>query len=125
MRIGLEVGPPGTLSTSIMSRNSRQVAPARFRGVTRDRKRTMALDRLESFAVLRDVVAEVLAIDADQVLEDAKFREDLDADSLDLVEIVMLLEDRLGISLPGQGLREIATVGQALDLWMAHAQASS
>jgi acyl carrier protein len=85
----------------------------------------MALDRLESFAVLRDVVAEVLAIDADQVLEDAKFREDLDADSLDLVEIVMLLEDRLGISLPGQGLREIATVGQALDLWMAHAQASS
>ena len=79
---------------------------------------------MESMAVLRDVVAEVLAIDADKVHEEARFREDLAADSLDLVEIVMLLEDRLGLSLPGQGLKEVATVGQALDLWMARAKAS-
>jgi acyl carrier protein len=76
------------------------------------------MDRLTNLAVLREVVAEVLAIDPESVVEEAALREDLKADSLDLAEIVMALQDRLGVSLPEQGLKEITTVGQALD-WVS------
>jgi acyl carrier protein len=68
------------------------------------------------FETLKSAAAEVLGVDEAQVTEDARFKDDLDADSLDLVELVMALEERLDISVPEEELEGIDTVGQALDL---------
>ena len=59
---------------------------------------------------------EVLSVDDAQVKMDAKFADDLDADSLALVEIIMAVEDRLDIQVPEEELKDIQTVGAALDL---------
>jgi Acyl carrier protein len=90
----------------------------RRRAATGPDKEITGVDRQKSLAVLQEAVAEVLAIDAGAVVEEATFREDLGADSLDLVEIVLALEDRLGVSLPQQGLKDITTVGEALS-WVS------
>ena len=50
------------------------------------------------------------------MVEEARFKEDLDADSLDLVELVMGLEERFDISVPEEDLEGVLTVGQAVDL---------
>ncbi len=59
---------------------------------------------------------EVLSVDADQVKLDAKFADDLDADSLDLVEFVMALEEEFDINVDEQELEGVDTIGQAFDL---------
>ena len=59
---------------------------------------------------------EVLSVDEDQVVPEAKFGDDLDADSLDLVELVMALEEEFDIKVPEEELEGIETVGQAYDL---------
>jgi acyl carrier protein len=58
----------------------------------------------------------VLVVDADKVTLEADFAEDLDADSLDLVELVMALEDEFDVSIEEDELEGIATVAQAVDL---------
>ena len=67
-------------------------------------------------AALREVAVEVLSVEPDTVTEEARFKEDLDADSLDLVELVMGLEERFDIAVPEEDLEGVATVGQAVDL---------
>ena len=62
---------------------------------------------------------------ARRVTEDARFKEDLDADSLDLVELVMGLEERFDISVPEEDLEGVNTVGQAVDLVMAKVAAKA
>ena len=57
--------------------------------------------------------------------EDARFKEDLDADSLDLVELVMGLEERFDISVPEEDLEGVATVGQAVDLVLSKVAAKA
>ena len=52
----------------------------------------------------------------DQVVPDAKFGDDLDADSLDLVELVMALEEEFGVEVPEEELEGVETVGQAYNL---------
>ena len=74
------------------------------------------MDRQEVLAGLADVVVELLGVSADQVTEDARFDEDLDVDSLGLVEFVMAVEDRFEIKVPEEKLEGISTVGQAADL---------
>jgi acyl carrier protein len=74
------------------------------------------MERDKALGVLREVAVEVLSVEPDQVTEDARFKEDLDADSLDLVEMVMGLEERFDISVPEEDLEGVTTVGQALDL---------
>jgi acyl carrier protein len=74
------------------------------------------MDRAEAFAILKEAAVEVLAVDSSAVTEEARFKEDLDADSLDLVEFVMALEERFDISVPEEDLEGIETVGQALTL---------
>jgi acyl carrier protein len=64
----------------------------------------------------RKCAVDVLSVDADKVTPDAKFGDDLDADSLDLVELVMALEEEFGIAVPEEELSDIRTVGQAFDL---------
>jgi acyl carrier protein len=64
----------------------------------------------------RKCAVEVLSVDADKVTPDAKFGEDLDADSLDLVELVMALEEEFEITVPEEELEGVETVGQAYKL---------
>ena len=68
------------------------------------------------FATVKEATVEVLGVDAAAVTEDAKFGEDLDADSLDLVELVMALEERLDVTIPEEELENITTVGDAVAL---------
>jgi acyl carrier protein len=70
----------------------------------------------ELFARFRKCAVEVLSVEEDKVTPDAKFGDDLDADSLDLVELVMSLEEEFGIEVPEEDLEGIETVGQAYDL---------
>jgi len=74
------------------------------------------MDRSDALSTMKEVAAEVLSVDPDQVTEEARFKEDLDADSLDLVEFVMALEERFDISVPEEDLEGIETVGAALTL---------
>ncbi len=59
---------------------------------------------------------ETLSVDAAQVTKEATFAEDLDADSLDVVELVMALEEEFGIEVPEEELQDVTTVGQAFDI---------
>jgi acyl carrier protein len=77
------------------------------------------MEREEVVVALREVAVDVLSVDADAVVEDARFKEDLDADSLDLVELVMGLEERFDISVPEEDLENVGTIGQAVDLVLA------
>ena len=74
------------------------------------------MEREDALAALREVAVEVLSVEPDAVTEDARFKEDLDADSLDLVELVMGLEERFDIAVPEEDLENVTTVGQAVDL---------
>ncbi|MCH9814219.1 MAG: acyl carrier protein [Epsilonproteobacteria bacterium] len=63
---------------------------------------------------IKEVVVEQLNCNADEVKEDSKFVEDLGADSLDVVELVMALEEKFDIEIPDSDAESIATVGDAL-----------
>ena len=83
------------------------------------------MERDEAVGALREVAVEVLSVEPDVVTEDARFKEDLDADSLDLVELVMGLEERFDISVPEEDLENVGTVGQAVDLVLAKVAAKA
>ena len=70
----------------------------------------------ELFARLRKCAVEVLNVPEDKVVPEAKFGDDLDADSLDLVELVMALEEEFDIAVPEEDLEGVATVQHAYDL---------
>ncbi len=74
------------------------------------------MSRDEILATLKDVAVEVLGVEADAVVETASFKDDLEADSLDLVEVVMALEEKFDISIPEDDLADVGTVGQAVDI---------
>jgi acyl carrier protein len=74
------------------------------------------MDRVQTLETLREAAVDVLAVDPDAVVETARFKDDLDADSLDLVEFLMAVEERFGISVPESELEGLETVGQAVDL---------
>ena len=83
------------------------------------------MERAEVLDALREVAVEVLSVDADAVNEDARFKEDLDADSLDLVELVMGLEERFDISVPEEDLEGVTTIGNAVDFVLAKVAAKA
>ncbi len=62
------------------------------------------MERDVALVAIRDVAVEVLSVEPDAVTEDARFKEDLDADSLDLVELVMGLEERFDVTIPEEDL---------------------
>jgi acyl carrier protein len=70
----------------------------------------------EAFDKFRECAVEVLQVPADKVTREARFAEDLDADSLDLVELVMALEETFDVSVEETELEGIETIGQAFDL---------
>jgi acyl carrier protein len=77
------------------------------------------MDRDSAFDKFRACAVEVLQVQADQVVPEAKFGDDLDADSLDLVELVLALEESFDITVDESELEGVQTVGQAFDLIMS------
>ncbi len=74
------------------------------------------MDRVEAFSTFRGCVAEVLDIEPGDVQVDARWREDLDADSLAVVEITLALNDAFAIKIPDVDPENLQTVGQAFDI---------
>lgn len=72
----------------------------------------MSADILER---VKKVTVEELGVKSEEVVESASFQEDLGADSLDVVELVMALEDEFGIDIPDEEVGEIKTVGDAVN----------
>ncbi len=70
----------------------------------------------DNFERFKKCAVDILSVDADQVVLSASFADDLDADSLDLVELVMTLEEEFDISVEEQELEGIETVAQAFEL---------
>jgi acyl carrier protein len=70
----------------------------------------------DAFEKFRECAVEVLQVPAGKVTKEARFAEDLDADSLDLVELVMALEESFDVTVEETELEGIETIGQAYDL---------
>jgi acyl carrier protein len=71
-------------------------------------------------ARLRQIVVEQLGVEESQVVPSASFANDLNADSLDLVELIMSLEEEFGIDIPDEDAEKIETVGDALNYLKEH-----
>lgn len=78
------------------------------------------LNRAELHGVITEFLVEQLSVEPADVTEEASFQNDLDADSLDLVEVIMEMEDRFGIKIPDEAAQKMATVGDSLDYLEAH-----
>jgi acyl carrier protein len=74
------------------------------------------MDREAAFETFKKCAVEVLQVSPEQVTLDARFGDDLDADSLDLVELVMALEESFDITVPEEELEGVETVEQAFEL---------
>lgn len=81
------------------------------------------MNRDEVLQLVREHLAEELEIQIDRIDESTRFREDLDADSLDLYELVMELEDRYGVRVTEEQAAQIRTVGDAVAFVVEHAPA--
>ncbi len=79
------------------------------------------MTREEVLERIREHLATELEVDPERIGEGTRFREDLEADSLDLVELVVELEDNYGVRIPDEEAARIVTVGQAADYVAAHA----
>ncbi len=64
---------------------------------------------------VREIIVELLGVDASKVTRDARFREDLEADSLDLVELIMEFEQRFGSDISDEDAQKLETVGDVVD----------
>ncbi|SMO78886.1 acyl carrier protein [Balnearium lithotrophicum] len=69
---------------------------------------------------VKEIIADRLGVDPDEVTPDASFIEDLGADSLDTVELVMALEEEFGIEIPDEDAENIKTVGDAIEYIKSH-----
>jgi acyl carrier protein len=78
------------------------------------------LDREEILAKIQEIAADRLGVDESDITPDASFREDLEADSLDLVELIMELEEQFGMEIPDEEAEKITTVEEAVDYVVEH-----
>lgn len=83
-------------------------------------ERRETLDREEILGKIQEITADRLGVDEGDVTSDASFREDLEADSLDLVELIMELEEQFGMEIPDEEAEKITTVEEAVDYVMEH-----
>lgn len=80
------------------------------------------MERADVLTKIREHLAEELEVDPGRIAEDTRFKEDLEADSLDLVELTVELEDAYGIRIPDEQAAKIVTVGQAADFVFSHVE---
>ena len=66
---------------------------------------------------MKEIIADQLGVSEDEVTLEASFKEDLDADSLDLFELVMALEEEYDVEIPSDDLAELNTVGDVINYW--------
>jgi acyl carrier protein len=69
----------------------------------------------EVFEKIKEIITELLDVEEDKIAMDARFREDLEADSLDLVELIMEFEERFGGEISDEDAQKITTVGEAVE----------
>jgi acyl carrier protein len=81
------------------------------------------MNRDEVLSLVKTHLSDELEVDEAKIVEATRFKEDLDADSLDLYELVMELEDRYGIAVSEEQAAGIETVGDAVDFVLEHAPA--
>jgi acyl carrier protein len=74
----------------------------------------------EVYGKVKDIIVDQLGVDEDKVTIDASFREDLEADSLDLVELIMAFEEEFGGEISDEEAQKITTVGEAVDYLSSH-----
>jgi acyl carrier protein len=77
---------------------------------------------MENFEKVKEILVDVLGVNADDVKPESKFVEDLGADSLDLVELIMSLEDKFQIEISDTDAEKIITVQDALDYISSHSK---
>lgn len=77
---------------------------------------------METFDRVKELVVEQLGVDADEVTMEASFVDDLGADSLDIVELVMAFEEEFDIEIPDEDAEKIQTVGDAVEYLKAHVE---
>ena len=77
------------------------------------------MDRAQVEAKMTDLLVDELGLDRDKISMAATFEEDLEVDSLGVVELLMALEDNFGVAIPDEEAEAIGTVGQAVDVVMA------
>ncbi len=80
------------------------------------------MERDELLTKMKAIVADKLSISEDQITEEASFIDDLGADSLDTVELVMALEDEFSLDIPDDEAEKLTTVGKAMDYVLANAK---
>lgn len=68
----------------------------------------------DTFEEIKAIIVDLLGVDAEKVTPEARFREDLEADSLDLVELIMAFEDKFGGEISDEDAQKISTVGEAV-----------
>jgi acyl carrier protein len=73
-----------------------------------------------TYEELKGIVVDLLGVDAAKVTAEARFREELEADSLDLVELIMAFEDKFGAEISDEDAQKITTVGEAVSYIEAH-----
>lgn len=83
------------------------------------------MTREDVFTLIRNHLADELDVDAAQITQDTRFKEDLDADSLDLYTLVQELEDSYGVKMSDEQAAQILSVGQAVDFVLAHAPSAT
>lgn len=76
------------------------------------------MTREEVLEHVKSILVETLSVDEDKVTTEARFQEDLETDSLDLVELIMTMEDKFAIKITDEEAAEIKTVGDAVDFVM-------
>ncbi len=74
----------------------------------------------DTFEQVKGIIVELLGVDAAKVTTEARFREDLEADSLDLVELIMAFEEKFGGEISDEDAQKITTVGEAVKYLDAH-----
>jgi len=73
-----------------------------------------------TFEEIKAIIVELLGVDESKITMDARFREDLEADSLDLVELIMAFEDKFGGEISDEDAQKITTVGEAVQYIETH-----
>ena len=76
------------------------------------------MTREEAFEQVKTILVDTLSVDEDKVTMTARFQEDLETDSLDLVELVMTMEEEFGVKISDEEAAEIKSVGDAVDFVM-------